>query len=149
MTRQSTEALVLTPFKSILQQKGIACQTGQGRANRIPIEGAVYFQFGDLRVDLNDYIVVVEVESAGGVTNLAKYWEAFAGKRIDKPVRLLHLFLQKSANDYASHLLVWQFLNTHMVGALGEKWEAKLCKVRGTSEQDLADALSVFESWLP
>lgn len=96
-----------------------------------------------------EHTVVVEVESAGGVTNLAKYWEATARGRVDKPVKLLHVFLQKSTNDYASHMVVWEFLNARMGEALGPRWEATHCVARGTSKEDLAVALAIFGSWLP
>lgn len=149
MIQQKTETLALAPFKAIVADRELECVTGQGGANRLAIDGAVYYQFGDLRVELPEHTLVVEVESAGGVTNLAKYWEAVARARVAKPVKLLHVFLQKSANDYASHIVVWQFLNARMGEALGGRWEARHCVARGTSVQDLAGALAIFSAWLP
>ncbi len=148
MIRQKTEAIALAPFKELAAQLGLPYETGQGRANRLHIEGNVYFQFGDLRVELPQCTVVVEVESAGGVTNLAKYWECLESRRVEKPIKLLHVFLQKSANDYEAHLVVWRFLADRMKLALGSQWDAQCVTSRGTSEENLDSALRLFRDWL-
>jgi len=142
--RQRTEALLLEPFKWLANELGLPYKSGQGGANRISISKSAYFQFGDLHVDLPDRIVVVEVESAGGVTNLAKYWEALASGRIAKPLKLLHVFLQKSANDYEAHLLVWRFLQEQMSVRLGRRWEALCATTTGTSHEELQIAVEQF-----
>jgi len=148
MLRQNTEALALVPFKALIEELGLTYDSGQGSTNRITIKENVYFQFGDLRVKLPRCTVVVEVESAGGVTNLAKYWESFASQRVEKPIKLLHVFLQKSANDYEAHLVVWRFLAAQMAQSLGSKWEAHCLVARGTSDQELAASLALFRRWL-
>lgn len=148
MIRQRTEALALAPFKAIAEELGYDYYTGQNGGNRLAIQRNVYFQFGDLRIELPSHTVVVEVESAGGVTNLVKYWESVESRRNEKPIKLLHVFLQKSVNDYEAHLLVWRFLWTKMQGALGAKMEARCLCARGTSEANLASALAVFRGWL-
>ena len=148
MTRQNTETLALAPFRALAEELGLTHISGQGGTNRLPIRPNVYFQFGDLRVELPRCTIVVEVESGGGVTNLVKYWECFASQRLEKPIKLLHVFLQKSANDYEAHLVLWRFLAAQMAESLGSKWEAHCTVARGTSEQELAAALALFRSWL-
>jgi hypothetical protein len=51
--------------------------------------------------------VIVEVESGGGLTNLVKYWPL--AEQTEKPILLFHVFGQGSANDYVSHLHLWDF----------------------------------------
>lgn len=148
MIRQRTEALALAPFKAIAEELGHEYRSGQIGVNRLPIQPNVYFQFGDLRVELPSHTVVVEVESAGGVTNLVKYWECIESKRTEKPIKLLHVYLQKSVNDYEAHLLVWRFLSAKMRESLGPKLEAQCLRAQGTSEASLAPALAVFRGWL-
>jgi len=148
MNRQTTEALALAPFKALAETLGFEHSSGQGAGNRLPIKPNVYFQFGDLRVELPRCTVVVEVESAGGVTNLAKYWECIKSRRVEKPIKLLHVFLQESVNDYEAHIIVWRFLASQMQQTLGSKWESHCAKSRGTSEASLAPALAVFRRWL-
>lgn len=71
--RQQYEAAALRPFCDLLRQRGLQWHSGQGAENRIPIDGSVNFQFGDLRFSSRERHLVVEAESLGGVTNLAKY----------------------------------------------------------------------------
>ena len=72
--RTNFERLALRPFEDAARAASHVFFKGQGLANRVAISRQVYWQFGDLRVDLPDRRVIVEVESAGGVTNLLKYW---------------------------------------------------------------------------
>lgn len=113
-TRKNIEAECLLAFDQILTELGCprACR-GQGAKNQFDpdfgLVGRQQFQFGDLRCDyLEDRIVVVEVESGGGTTNLVKYWPQ--ARRLNRPLLLLHGFGQGSANDYLSHLRLWDFL---------------------------------------
>ena len=53
--------------------------------------GSRQFQFGDLRIETGTATIVVEAESAGGVTNLAKY-RPFLAARPAKRLVLGHLF---------------------------------------------------------
>lgn len=119
--------------------------TGQALPNRVP-QTSTGFQFGDLRVDLEDRYVVVEVESAGGVTNLAKYWYLLAKHIVDKPIILFHIFAQSSKDDYRSHFNLWDFLSTQMHDALGDELHA----VRYTYHNDaeLEQVVATFEQEL-
>lgn len=147
--RQKIEAELLRTFIEAVQRRGLAHFLGQGAGNQIPIKPPrVYFQFGDLRVDLPQCILLVEVESSGGVTNLAKYWEIIETCRINKPVRLLHLFRQKSINDYEAHLVIWRFLSEKMKVALGPRFDCALHVYRDGEPASIAPAMSTFEQWL-
>lgn len=58
--------------------------TGMGAGNRLPLDGwdlvgNQRFQFGDLRIETPTTTILIEAESAGGVTNLVKYWPYLAG----------------------------------------------------------------------
>lgn len=144
----SHERIALEGFEQAAMALGFTPTRGQGIGNRIPINGAVYYQHGDLRVELPDATVIVEVESSGGVTNLAKYWECFEAGRLAKPIRLLHLFRRKSPNDYASHLQVWRFLATKMTQALGDRFTAQLMPYSDGNATDLAKAVEEFKKML-
>lgn len=113
--RRNLEARYLAPFTEALD---LACHgeipvhRGQVATNRFDpgfnLAANQWLQFGDLRADLADRVVVVEVESAGGVTNLVKYWPL--AQRSAKPIFLLHVFGQSSEGDYVAHLRLWDFL---------------------------------------
>lgn len=115
--RRNIEAECLLAFENVLAELGcgVSCR-GYGSSNRFDpgfgLVGQQRFQFGDLRVDLPDRIVVVEVESGGGTTNLVKYWPL--ANTLERPLLLLHGFGQGSANDYLSHLNLWDFLWSRM-----------------------------------
>ena len=111
-TRRNIEAECLVLFDQVLTALAIRdAVRGYGASNRFDpsfeLVGQQRFQFGDLRVELPDRTVVVEVESGGGLTNLVKYWP-FASLT-PKPILLLHAFGQGSLNDYISHLRLWDF----------------------------------------
>lgn len=148
LSRQKLEALAIEPFAVAAHDLGVPFLRGQNNGNRLPIADRVYFQFGDLRVEQPGGTVVIEVESSGGVTNLAKYWESIASQRLNKPVRLLHLFRQKSENDYASHLVVWRFLASRMEESLGSRFECKCMTYRDGSPESLGPAVALFKQWL-
>ena len=59
-------------------------------------------------------MAVVEVEAAGGVTNLAKYWPLLRDGLDDKRFVLVHLFHAATPGDYASHRRTWRFLADRM-----------------------------------
>ena len=148
MPRESHEAFALALFKNLAISRGHQIYFGQGGENRIPIQTNVYYQFGDLRIELPNCTVIVEVESSGGVTNLAKYWESFVSKRLHKPIKLLHIFRQKSASDYESHMVVWRFLCGKMHEALGPNFEGRWITYQHGSQESLQEALSIFEKWV-
>lgn len=130
--RKRLEAQLLQGFVKSSKKHGHKPIMGQSNKNKIFIEGKLNFQFGDLRVDTPSKHVVVEVETAGGVTNLVKYWyylKIHPKGRLSNPIMLLHLFNTNSGNDYGSHLLVWSFLYEHMQEDLKGRFSAKMFKV--------------------
>jgi len=148
-TRENIEAALLRTFIEAVQRRGLMHTMGQGSSNRVPVKPPrVYFQFGDLRLELPKCMLLVEVESSGGVTNLAKYWEIIETCRIEKPVRLLHLFRQKSINDYEAHLVIWRFLSEKMKDALGSRFACALHVYRDGEPASIAPAMETFERWI-
>lgn len=122
--RTSLEAIALQPLREVAEAYSFPIFSGQGTQNRIPAVRTGY-QFGDLRIDTDSHHLVVEVESAGGVTNLTKYWALIENGIISKPVILFHAFALGTANDYRSHLDLWDFLAEKMRAALGNTFEAR------------------------
>jgi hypothetical protein len=117
--RTSHEALILAKVReALVDLPGVTYATGMGATNRFPLEGwnligSQQFQFGDLRIETTTTTIVVEAESGGGVTNLAKYWP-FLEARPQKRFVLAHLFQVLSANDYVSHIALWHYLVERM-----------------------------------
>lgn len=144
--RKNLEQIALKKFEEVARKYGYQVFKGQGRHNRLPLEGNTYFQFGDLRVDTKTHHVVIEVESAGGMTNLVKYWYCLEKQLIKKPVILLHVFQQSSKADYASHLSLWHFLWNKMKKALGGRMIAT-CYTYSALE-DIVVAVNEFEKHL-
>jgi hypothetical protein len=111
--RRNIEAECLVAFEEVLQElQRVVDGRGYCGDNRFDpgfnLVGQQRFQFGDLRVALDDRIVVVEVESGGGLTNLVKYWPL--AETSTRPILLLHAFGQGSVNDYLSHLRLWDYV---------------------------------------
>ena len=147
--RINHEVTALTPFREAAVSYGISFHSGQNAANRISITQGIYYQFGDLRAELPHLTIIVEVESSGGgATNLTKYWECYETGRLTKPIKLLHIFQQKSINDYESHMVVWRFLCKKMHAALGNRFEGVCLTYRNGCPASLDQALNVFKSWL-
>jgi hypothetical protein len=100
---------------------------GLGSTNRVVPDGwgglsaLQSFQFGDLRFESSDVRVVVEVESAGGATNLVKYWPMLASGLRDKRFVLLHLFRLTSRGDYLAHRALWTFVRDRMQADLKDR----------------------------
>jgi hypothetical protein len=124
-----------------------------GAANRFPLPawnlvGSQQFQFGDLRLETSGATVVVEAESGGGVTNLAKYWP-YLEARPPKRFVLTHLFQVLSANDYVSHIRLWEYLVERMRNDLERRvglqwpndWEARAFRY-GPSLDATADVVA-------
>ena len=119
---------------------GVSVAGGAGADNRIDVPGwglpSVHrLQFGDLRLEGDRCRVVVEVESAGGVTNLAKYWPLLRDGLDDKRFVLVHLFHAATPGDYASHHRTWRFLADRIAEDMAERgrgsgtdygWDAEL-----------------------
>jgi hypothetical protein len=83
------------------------------------------FEFGDVRVRLQDRIVVVEVErEAGGHTNLLKYWPL--SEVVTVPILLLHVFATGAASNYLSHVRLWEFAWDKMKGDVWRRHPATL-----------------------
>jgi len=143
MQRQNYEKDALEKFIFIANKNNYEYYIGQKNINAIQIKGLVKFQFGDFRIDTNRNHLVVELESAGGVTNLTKYWfcledkEMVLKKVINKPIVLFHIFRQVSENDYLSHLLLWDFLWDNIKNSLGDKITAKRYTYRRLEDLDL------------
>lgn len=152
MERQNYEKEALEKMISIANRNNCKYCMGQNNVNSIPIRGLVKFQFGDFRIDTNDKHFVIELESAGGATNLVKYWyflndeNILSKKIINKPIILFHIFRQISENDYLSHLLLWDFLWDKMKNSLGDKIIAKRYTYRGL--EDLSIIYDEFEKIL-
>jgi hypothetical protein len=138
-TRVSHEALILAKLRDALADlPRVTYATGMGAANRFPLQGwnlvgSQQFQFGDLRIETPTTTIVVEAESGGGVTNLTKYWP-FLEARPEKRFVLAHLYQVLSANDYVSHVRLWEYLVARMRADLTarcgvgwpERWEARV-----------------------
>lgn len=149
MTRTSHERSALVRFQELADARGLRHVSGQHALNRVGINGNVYYQHGDLRVDLPDLTLIVEVESSGGgTTNLVKYWECYETGRLTKPMRLLHIFRQLSANDYEAHMVVWRFLCEKMHAALGDKFQGVCLTYRHGVDASLEPALATFSAWI-
>lgn len=145
MTRNNFEQKALELFERVLEQKNLKGFQGQLKENRIVLSSQVYFQFGDLRIDKPDKHIVIEVESAGNVTNLVKYWYCLEKQLITKPVFLLHLYRQSSKNDYDSHLRLWSFFCEQMHQQFGIKFKAELFTYHSNSiKEDLQKAVDLF-----
>jgi len=148
--RVNLEQLAITKFEAVARRNKFSVFKGQHAINRIVLGRNTYFQFGDLRVETATHHVIVEAESAGRVTNLAKYWYCLTNanlfKQVLKPVILIHIFRQVSENDYASHLALWDFLWHEMEKNVSDHIRAFRYTYRDLS--DLKPAIRAFESSL-
>jgi hypothetical protein len=97
-------------------------------------------------VDTKTRHIVIEAESAGGVTNLVKYWYCLKRGLITGPITLIHLFRQTSGQDYVAHLRLWDFLRDKMKSDLAGDFDAVRFQYRNL--QALQPALSHFEGLL-
>ena len=140
--RKDLEAEALAPFVEMAEARGLEVFRGQGAHNRLFLGGNNYFQFGDLRVETAGASVVVETESGGGVTNLAKYWYWIQRNSPAKKLSLVHLFKQNSEHDYVAHLELWDFLAAEMRKDLAGKFSA--CRFCFMRVDDLGPALDEF-----
>jgi hypothetical protein len=123
--RRKLEQQALKRFKEVAKCYTDDVNFGHGDTNKIAKLGRSSFQFGDLRVNTPNRHIIVEVESAGGVTNLVKYWYCLEERHIAKPIHLLHIFAQASENDYIRHLHLWDSLAVKMSNDLGNMFTAK------------------------
>jgi len=115
--RVSYEQPIVDDFAAIARPVNGRPFRGFGKANRIGPGGwgltaNQEFQFGDFRVELDDRHVVVEIDGAGDVTNLAKYWPL--ARCLDRHLFLIHVYGINSAGDYVSRRMLWRFLYDEM-----------------------------------
>jgi hypothetical protein len=148
MTRTSFGAEAIAPFEAVVQRHGLTVAKGRSAGNRPALVRRTYFQFGDLRVDLPQAHVVLEVESAGGLTNLVKYWPCIVRGLINRPIHLVHLFRRASAHDYRSHIELRGFLSEKMKAELGASFDCALFTYGKPIESDPRPALDYFEHLL-
>jgi hypothetical protein len=141
---------------------GVRVARGSGTGNRIGVAGwdlggLQRFQFGDLRLEGERGRVIVEIETAGGITNLAKLWpllriggdgmDGVASLR-DSPFLLLHLFHAATPDDYVAHRRLWEFLVERMEADLGPRgrrrggWEAELVVMGPGAPEDPIPAVA-------
>jgi hypothetical protein len=107
----SYEAELLTALQASIADLGVASVQGQGAANRFRVNGwelspAQQFQYGDLRIELAATTLVVEAESAGGVTNLVKYWPLLRSGTLAK--RLVPLAADTAVAVSSARVVRWQ-----------------------------------------
>ena len=127
---------------------------GQGAANKFAVNGwellpLQQFQYGDLRIELADTTLIVETESAGGITNLVKYWPLLRSGTLAKRLVILHVYMLSSNADYIAHRKLWSFLVDRMTEDLAangigrpEGWDAQLITYHvGGSVGEVTDLL--------
>lgn len=138
-------------FENVAKEHCLSAFKGTASNNRISLGDNLYFQFGDLRVDTLRYHVVIEAESAGGVTNLVKYWYCLAlnppPTQISLPIILIHVFKQTGPHSYESHLKLWEFLWSEMQKTLGDK-KIRASKFAYHELSELKPAIDEFEKSL-
>lgn len=152
MNRRNYELEILEIFKNLVNKYNYNYFSGQKTENIIPIKGLVNYQFGDFRVETKKYHLILELESGGGVTNLTKYWYFLKDRQIikkgiiNKKIILFHIYRQVSANDYLSHLLLWDFLWEKMESEIQTKMIAKRYTYKILD--DLKPVIKDFEYYL-
>jgi hypothetical protein len=148
--RNDYERLAIAQFEQIAIARGLTPVTRFRADNQLKLPDGQHFQFGDLRVTKGTCHVIVEVESAGGVTNLVKYWYILQKLRAEERVVLLHVFRQTSIGDYGSHMQLWDFLAARMRADLGDRFAAERYTYRTPEASDpaFAKALLAFSDRL-
>ena len=146
-SRVSHEAIIVNRLRAQLTQfENVLTVQGQNQQNRFDIPGwelqrHQQFQFGDLRIETPSRTVVVELESAGGLTNLVKYWPLLELQPPTKRLVLLHVFHLVSEEDYIAHRRLWSYTVERMREYLESRgvhwpdgWEAALLTYRTESD---------------
>ena len=148
--RENHENTALGPFRDILTDRGLPFCTGQKANNRIYVDDTTWYQFGDLRFSEGDQHLIVEVESAGGVTNLAKYWYLLRNNVIEGRLYLLHVFWRETSISYQSHLVVWDMLRNEIEEDLSGRFRAWRYSYSPDSHaESLREPVKKFRSLLP
>lgn len=110
------EKKALDIFKEILEIYYIEqslIKTGTKKENKIVygncrIKNA--FQYGDLRIETNSEVFILEHDGSGNVTNFVKYWFLSDMNNINKNIVLYQVYKRTSQNDYGSHIDLCNFL---------------------------------------
>ncbi|MBO0789539.1 MAG: hypothetical protein J2P36_01125 [Ktedonobacteraceae bacterium] len=145
--RQDLEGPVINLFEAIAHRYTTNTNRGNKEDNKVP---GTKFQFGDLRVNTSNCHILVEVESGGGVTNLVKYWYCLKEHKINKPIKLLHIYGISTEGDFSSYLDLWNFLSSKMKDSLGDLFTAEIDiywkpKPSENLKEKLASGLGKFE----
>lgn len=126
-----------------------------GTANRIApanwgLQARQGFQFGDLRYTTELCWIVVEFESAGGVTNLVKYWPMLNAELDERRFVLIHLMRISSESDYIAHRRLWHDIAHRMLASSNRThpWEAHLVTYGHPSADGLERAAGLIRSAL-
>lgn len=134
----SHEAELLKALRASIADLGVASVYGQGAVNKFGVNGwelspLQQFQYGDLRIELAAATLIVEAESAGGITNLVKYWPLLRSGTLAKRMVILHVYMLDSSADYIAHRKLWSYLVDRMTEDLAahgigrpERWDAQL-----------------------
>jgi hypothetical protein len=140
--RVSHEGELLKALQTAIADLGVASVRGQGIANKFAVNGwelspLQQFQYGDLRIELAATTLIVEAESAGGITNLVKYWPLLRSGALAKRLLILRVYMLGSNADYIAHRKLWSFLVDRMTEDLAangidrpERWDAQLITYR-------------------
>ena len=149
----SHEAELLKTLQAGIADLGIVGMHGQGAANKFGVNGwelppLQQFQYGDLRIELVATTLIVEAESAGGVTNLVKYWPLLRSGALAKRLVILHVYMVSSNADYIAHRRLWSFLVDRITEDLAangigrpERWDAQLITYHKGGSLDEVTAL--------
>jgi hypothetical protein len=126
VSRRNRTHEVLKCFKDIAERNGLPLHVGQTKENRIALKNGGQLEYGDLRVSMAGKEIIVEVETAGGLTNLMKYMYCLKHGDIDGPIFLLHLYSQNSSGDHKAHVTMWKFFRTLIRAELKDRFDARL-----------------------
>ena len=137
-TRQNYEKEIVDNLVAGMEGAGSKEKTYKGNAsdNRFcpkdwGLTGKMRFQYGDFRVEMADRTLVVEIETAGNVSNLVKFWPLLTSDSLAKPLLLIHVFWTGSKSDYQSHILLWRFVRERMRQSAPDVFNGWLLNYRG------------------
>jgi hypothetical protein len=118
---------------------------GQGKKNSLSAlncKSNEYFQYGDFRVETDQRIIVVEIDTGRGIDNLVKYWPFLAGITAEKPEKefsLLHVY----GPSYRSNKELWRYLHS-LTPRLAVPAEFKLITVKNWGIEERANVLKAI-----
>jgi len=153
--RKSYEAEAIQALSDLVGTTPTVPTSGMGLGNRIApaawgLPPRQAFQFGDLRYVTDHCWVVVEFESAGGVTNLVKYWPMLDGELDERRFVLIHVMRIGSEQDYVAHRTLWHDLAHRMLSTStrAHPWEAHLVTYGHPSADGLERAADLIRAAL-